>query len=73
MKTDAAVTRALAVLAVSPQADLKAVKLAYRRAVSRHHPDKLPASASRKTVRDAEAKMNELRDALETLEAALKK
>ncbi|NOX51302.1 MAG: DnaJ domain-containing protein [Gammaproteobacteria bacterium] len=43
------------------------VKKAYRRLVSRYHPDRLPANASRKQTEYATVKMVEVRDALETI------
>lgn len=54
-----------------PGAGQDAVKQAYRRLVSRYHPDRLPNSAKPSEIEHAKKKMVALRDALETLEAYL--
>lgn len=46
------------------------IRLAYRRQVSRWHPDRLPADASPQQRAQADRRMWQLRDALETLLAA---
>lgn len=56
-------------LQVSANDDFNAVKHAYRKQVSRHHPDKLPGTASAAQQQDAAAKMVALRNALELIEA----
>jgi DnaJ like chaperone protein len=45
----------------------KEVKKAYRRLISRYHPDRLPKQATLQEKRYAEQRMNELRDALERI------
>jgi len=54
-------------LGVEAGADARAIRLAYRRLVARYHPDRLSPRASRDEVALAEARMTELRTALETL------
>lgn len=67
---EAPAARAREVLGVPAGADPAAIKLAYRRLVSRCHPDRLPRSASEAERRLAGARMTELRDALEAALAA---
>ncbi|MFW6092740.1 MAG: J domain-containing protein [Pseudomonadota bacterium] len=59
--------RARRVLGIDADADRRAVRLAYRRQVSRCHPDRLPRTAEAAHRQAAEARMRELRDALDTL------
>ncbi len=55
---------ALRVLGVEPDTDADQVKQAYRRLVSRHHPDKLVGSgASEARVREATERTRELHQA----------
>ena len=51
-------------------ASQKDVKKAYRRLISRYHPDRLPKQATLQEKRYAEQRMNELRDALELISSA---
>ncbi len=60
---------AYAVLRIKPGATEAEIKKAYRRLVSRHHPDKLPPNAPAAQKQKSERKMVELREALETLQA----
>ncbi len=61
--------RARQLLQVGANEDFNAVKHAYRKQVSRYHPDKLPGTASTQQRQEAAAKMVALRDALELIEA----
>lgn len=55
-------------LGVDSSADQDAIKLAYRRQVAQWHPDRMP-EATAAEVKQAEARLNELRDAFELLSA----
>ncbi len=57
-------------LELAPGASLSQVKQAYRKLVSRHHPDKLSRGASAEQQQQAQRRMVELREALERIEAA---
>ncbi len=57
-------------LDLQPGATLDQVKRAYRRLVSRTHPDKLPRDASDAEQRAAQERMVKLRDAFERISAA---
>lgn len=59
---------ARALLGIDDAADQNDIKLAYRRQVARWHPDRMP-EASAAEVKQAELKLNELRDAFELLSA----
>ena len=64
-----ALLKAFACLDLQPGASPDEAKLAYRRLVSRFHPDRLPPSATRAETELAQRRMVELRDALETIQA----
>ncbi len=55
-------------LGATPEWNAAQIKKAYRRLVSRHHPDRL-GSASKRTIRRAERRLVELREALEIIQA----
>ena len=57
-------------LDLQPGATLEQAKRAYRRLVSRAHPDKLPRNASDAEQRAAQERMVKLRDAFERISAA---
>ncbi len=67
---DPLLEKARALLGVGPEADRAAIRLAYRRQVSRWHPDRLPRDADPHHRTAAEARMCELREALNALLAA---
>jgi len=69
----AAVTEAYTCLDLRSPANLSQVKQAYRRMVSRYHPDRLPRNATAAEIKHAEQRMVEMRTALETLQAHLTK
>ncbi len=58
-------------LGVPANATLQEVKTAYRRLISKHHPDKLGPTASQRTLEHAKQRMVSLRQALELIEARL--
>ena len=62
-------TRAFSRLNVAPGASSDKVKLAYRKLVSKYHPDKLPRNAPTKDKQAAQHTMVELRDALELIQS----
>lgn len=64
------VQKAYEILGVSTEDDDRAVKTAYRRLVSRCHPDRLPQTADRHELKAAEQRMSDLRTALESIENA---
>lgn len=67
----ASATEAYRVLGLEPQASDADVKLAYRRLMNQHHPDKLRARGMPESmIPVAEAKTREIRSAWETLRAA---
>ncbi|MEQ8857217.1 MAG: hypothetical protein RIC56_01085 [Pseudomonadales bacterium] len=68
MRSD--IERACDALGVTPGDSADTVRLAYRRRVSRWHPDRLGADAGAEERALAERRMCELRDALDTLLAA---
>ncbi len=57
-------------LELTHEASLAEVKQAYRKLVSRHHPDKLPRDASAERQQQAQQRMVALREALERIEKA---
>ena len=58
------------VLGVEPTAEVKAIKLAYRRLMSQHHPDKLVSRGLPESMRaNAEEKTREIRAAYERIKA----
>lgn len=62
---------ACALLGIAPDASDEAVKTAYRRLLSRHHPDKLMAQgATEEAIRRAAARTHEIRQAYERIRAA---
>jgi DnaJ like chaperone protein len=66
-----ALSEAYALLEVDPDADDGAVKRAYRRMLSRHHPDKLAGRGlTDETVRAANRKTHEIRRAYERIQRA---
>jgi len=65
----AALDAAYETLCAEPEWNAEKIKKAYRRLISRYHPDRL-GSASKRTVRRAERRMVELREALETIQSA---
>lgn len=68
-KPDHALALACKHLGIPKGANAAKAKDAYRRLISRHHPDKLPRNASENEKRLAAMKMVELRDALELIQA----
>ena len=56
-------------LGAAPDWNAAKIKKAYRRLISKYHPDRL-GSASKRTVRRAERRMVQLREALEIIQAA---
>lgn len=68
-KLSAALAKAYSTLEVSASASKAEAKKAYRRLVNRHHPDKLGPNASPAAIAESEARMIELRQALETIQA----
>lgn len=66
---DRALALACKRLGIPADADATKAKQAYRRLISRYHPDKLPRNASDADKRLAAMKMVELRDALELIQA----
>ncbi len=66
-----AVSAAYRYLDIPADSNLGTAKQAYRRLVSRYHPDRLGADAGQQEISHAQRKMVELRDALETIEAYL--
>ncbi|MEZ5560721.1 MAG: hypothetical protein R3E86_19515 [Pseudomonadales bacterium] len=66
----ARLSHACEVLGVSADAPERAVRLAYRRLVGRSHPDRLPRTANRGEVAAAEARVCDLRTALEQILAS---
>ncbi len=67
---DPLLENARALLGVGAEADRAAIRLAYRRQVARWHPDRLPPDADPRRRTAAEARMCELREALNALLAA---
>ena len=67
---EATLAHAREILGTTPEACEKDIKTAYRRLISRHHPDRLPADATAEQKRLAEYRMTELREALDLLLAA---
>jgi len=65
----AALDAAYETLCAEPEWNAEKIKKAYRRLISRYHPDRL-GSASKRTVRRAERRMVELREALETIQSS---
>lgn len=66
-----ALARAFRLLGVPPDASEEAVRVAYRRALNAHHPDKLQGrGASRAAVAQAQAHTRAVRSAWETIRAA---
>jgi DnaJ like chaperone protein len=65
-----ALNEAYALLGVGASDGEHAVKTAYRRLVARCHPDRLPPSADTGAQQAAASRMNDLRSALERIEAA---
>ena len=57
-------------LGIQPGTSAANVKLAYRKKVSQHHPDKLPRDADALQRQKSQAKMIALREALERIEAS---
>lgn len=70
MPLRSAIDRARDTLGVAPGDGADAIRLAYRRRVSRWHPDRLPVDADPAQRAQAERRMWQLREALETLLAA---
>lgn len=66
-----ALTRAYTTLHLPRSASARDTKTAYRRLVSRHHPDKLAATATTDELEAAQHKMVALREALELIQAHL--
>jgi DnaJ like chaperone protein len=63
-------TEAYRVLGVEPTAEVKAIKLAYRRLMSQHHPDKLVSRGLPESMRaNAEQRTREIRAAYERIKA----
>jgi len=63
-------TEAYSVLGIEPSAEVKAVKLAYRRLMSQHHPDKLVSRGLPESMRaNAEQRTREIRAAYERIKA----
>ena len=61
---------AYSVLGIEPSAEVKAVKLAYRRLMSQHHPDKLVSRGLPESMRaNAEQRTREIRAAYERIKA----
>lgn len=67
------VIQAYSCLDLRSPANLSQVKKAYRRMVSRYHPDRLPRNATAAEIKHAEQRMVEMRNALEVLQAHLTK
>ncbi len=67
---DPALHEAYRRLDLKPDATPQQVKMAYRRMVSRFHPDRLSQDATPAETELAQQRMVELREALETLQAA---
>jgi DnaJ like chaperone protein len=63
-----ALNKAFKYLKIEPGASSAKVKLAYRKLVSKYHPDKLPRNASAKDKQAAQHRMVELRDALDLIQ-----
>ncbi|MEM7002525.1 MAG: DnaJ domain-containing protein [Pseudomonadota bacterium] len=57
-------------LKLSPQSSYATVTKTYRRLLSRHHPDKLPPTASTTRIKQAEREVREVRTAYETIRAS---
>lgn len=57
-------------LKLSPQSSYATVTRTYRRLLSRHHPDKLPPTASSTRIKQAEREVREVRTAYETIRAS---
>lgn len=57
-------------LGVRPGDDRDTIRLAYRRQIAQWHPDRLPPDAGEAYILEAQQRMTELRDALDTLLAA---
>lgn len=66
---DPDLTRAFNRLNVAPGASSAKVKLAYRKLVSKNHPDKLPRNAPSKDKQAAQRAMVELREALDLIQS----
>lgn len=62
--------KAYETLGVSAEDEDRAVKTAYRRLVSRCHPDRLPQTADQHELKAAERRMRDLRTALESIQNA---
>ncbi len=58
------------ILGVRPGDDRDTIRLAYRRQIAQWHPDRLPADAGEDYILEAQRRMTQLREALETLLAA---
>ena len=69
-KLDPALSKAFQTMGIAPDASKSQVKKAYRRLVSKHHPDKLGRNADAKAHTQAAKKMIELRQALELIQAS---
>ncbi len=67
---DIELQKAYATLGVSAEAEDQDIKTAYRRQVSRCHPDRLPQTAELHELKAAEQRMHDLREALESIENA---